>query len=182
VRVIRKAEFREGPWRNGLGTSWDIASDPADAGMDDFGWRFATARIDADVPFSVYPEVARIFTLIEGPGLELAFGTGRKLKVDRLFVPHPFACDVPTMCTLSSGPCMALNLFTRRGMWEAQAEILSSKAEITHSGPVLLFALMGRVEAEGEMLDKGDAAVLASGAVSVKAGGSLAYAARLSRL
>ncbi len=162
--------------------SWDIASDPADAGMDDFGWRFATARIDADVPFSAYPQVDRIFTLIEGAGLELAFGTGRKLNVEHLFVPHPFACDVPTFCTLSDGPCMALNLFTRRGMWEAQAEILSSNAEIAHSGPVLFFALKGRVEAEGEMLEAGDAAVSFSGVVRVGASGSLAYAARLSRL
>lgn len=182
VRVVRKADFREGRWRNGLGTSWDIASEPPSAGMDDFGWRFATARIDADVPFSAYQQVDRIFTLIEGAGLELAFGNGRKLNVERLFVPHLFACDIPTFCTLSDGPCMALNLFTRRGMWEAQAEILSINAEIAHSGPVLLFALKGRAEAEGEMLEAGDAAVAPSGAVRVGASGSLAYAARLSRL
>ena len=77
---------------------------------------------------------------------------------------------------------MALNLFTRRGIWEAQAEILSSNAEIAHSGPVLLFALKGRVEAEGEMLEAGDAGVAFSGTVGLKASGSLAYAARLSRL
>lgn len=182
MKIIRKAEFREGRWRNGLGISWDIASDPEDAGVDDFGWRFATARIDADVPFSAYPQVDRIFTLIEGAGLSLAFGNGRKLGVDRLFVPHPFACDVPTHCTLADGPCMALNLFTRRGLWDAQTEILSSNAEISHPHPVLIFALKGSVRAEGETLEAGDAAVVPSGAVNIKASGSLGYVARLSRL
>jgi uncharacterized protein len=52
--------FREGRWRNGLGVSWDIASEPPGSGMDDFGWRFAIARIDADVPFSHYPQVDRV--------------------------------------------------------------------------------------------------------------------------
>ena len=46
MRIIRKSDLVEGRWRNGMGVSWDIASDPP--GVDDFGWRFAIARIDAE--------------------------------------------------------------------------------------------------------------------------------------
>jgi hypothetical protein len=114
MRIIRSHEFTEGRWRNGMGVSWDIASYPVAA--DDFGWRLAIARIDGDVPFSHYPNVDRVFTLIEGQGLDLEFEGRNTLAVDRLFVPHFYSCDVPTFCRLRSGPCRALNLFMKRGL------------------------------------------------------------------
>ena len=157
MRIIRSHEFREGRWRNGMGVSWDIASDPP--GAEDFGWRFATARIERDVPFSNYPGVDRIFTLIAGDGLTLDFANGSRLAVERRFVPHPFACDVDADCRLNSGPCMALNLFMRRERWTASADILSCGAEIAHDGPILLFALQGAADADGLALGEGDAAV-----------------------
>lgn len=178
MRIIRKSEFIEGRWRNGMGVSWDIASHPAAAGTPDFGWRLAIARIDADVPFSHYPDVDRVFTLIDGQGLDLDFDGGRTLAVDQLFVPHPYACDVETFCRLRNGPCRALNLFLRRGQWTAAVDILSSRADITHPGPILLFALAGGPEVNFETLAEGDAAIAADH-VTVEAGGATVYAARL---
>ena len=177
MRIIRKTDLVEGRWRNGMGVSWDIASDPP--GSDAFGWRFAIARIDVDVPFSNYPGVDRIFTLIEGNGLDLAFEGHRSLAVHRRFVPHPYPCDVPTFCRLRDGPCRALNLFTRRGAWRATADVISNGAEITHPGPILFFALQGAADVNGQVLREGDAAVAADG-VAANTEGFL-YAARLSR-
>lgn len=175
MRIIRKSEFTEGRWRNGMGISWDIASEPA--GIEDFGWRFAIARIDADVPFSSYPGVDRIFTLIEGNGLDLVFEGHRSLAVHRRFVPHPYPCDIPTFCRLRNGPCRALNLFTRRGQWRAAADVLSSGAELTHPGPILLFALEGAADVNGKALHEGDAAIAADGVTADTEG--FLYAARL---
>jgi hypothetical protein len=157
MRIIRRSELREGRWRNGLGVSWDIASESK--GCEDFDWRFAIARIDRDVPFSIYPGVDRIFTLIEGGGLDLDFAARPSLAVDRCFVPHPYPCDIETFCRLREGPCRALNLFTRRGAWTATADILSSGAEIAHDGPILLFALQGAADADGAALGEGDTAL-----------------------
>ena len=170
MKIIRHHEFREGRWRNGMGVSWDIASDPT-AG-EDFGWRFATARIDADVPFSVYPGVDRIFTLFEGGGLDLDLEETGTLACHRLYVPCPFPCDVPTRCRLRAGPCRALNLFTRRESWSAAAEVVTHPTDIAHDGPILLFALCGAAEVNGAALAAGDAAV-AEGRVSVSTQGSL---------
>lgn len=175
MRIIRKLDFVQGRWRNGMGVSWDIASEPQ--GTDDFGWRFAIARIDADVPFSSYPGVDRIFTLIAGKGLDLEFTGHPGLAVDRLFVPHPYPCDVPTFCRLKDGPCRALNLFTRRGRWRAAADILSSGAELSHPGPLLLFALQGAADVNGHALAEGDAAIAAD-RITADTEGFL-YAARL---
>ena len=175
MKVIRRDAFREGRWRNGMGVSWDIASDPS--APDSFGWRFATARIDADVPFSIYPGVDRIFTLFEGGGVDLDFQGGGTLAVHQLHMPYPFSCDVPAFCRLRAGTSMALNLFTRREVWSATAEVLSSRADISHDGPILLFALSGASHVEGEALGQGDAAV-AEGHVSADTEGFL-FAARL---
>ena len=177
MKIIRREELREGRWRNGMGVSWDIVCDPP--GADEFGWRFAIARIDQDVPFSLYPEVDRIFTLIEGNGLDLDFDGRPGLAVHRRFVPHPYPCDVNTFCRLREGPCRALNLFMRRGAWRASVEILSSAAEIAHDGPILLFALQGDSVTDGERLRSGDTAIT-QGHVSAATDGFL-YAAKLTR-
>ena len=180
MKIIRKAELREGRWRNGMGVSWDIATDGG-AGRDDFGWRLAIARIDSDVPFSHYPQVDRIFTLIEGQGLNLDFADGRALAVDQPFVPHPYPCDVPTFCRLRDGPCRALNLFLKRGRWEAAVDIVSSNAGITHPGPILAFVLKGTAAMNGVNLETGDTAVTDE-RISIVASEALVYAARLTAI
>ncbi len=178
MRIIRKAEFRETRWRNGMGLSWDIASDPP--GTEVFGWRFAIARIDADVPFSHYLNTDRVFTLIDGQGLDLDFEGGRTLAVERCFVPHNYACDVPAFCRLRDGPCRALNLFTERGAWTAAAEAITGDAVINHPGPILLFALEGQSRIDGQLLEQSDAAVT-SGRIAVVAERALLYVACLTK-
>lgn len=181
MRIIRKSELVEGRWRNGIGVSWDIASGPPGSGSTDFGWRFAIARIDADVPFSHYPDTDRIFTLIEGRGLDLDFAGGRTLAVDQPFVPHVYACDVDTFCRLRGGSCRALNLFLRRGQYRADVDILTSNADLTHPGQILVFALKGAATVNGGILQQGDAAIAAEH-VMIEAGGATVYAALLSPL
>ena len=175
MRIIRKADLKEGRWRNGMGVSWDIASEPP--GGEDFGWRFAMARIDADVPFSHYPGVDRIFTLIEGNGLDLDLMGRPALAVDHLYVPHPYPCDVETFCRLRNGPCRALNLFVKRGRWTANADIISSNAGIDHPGPLLVFVLKGRAGMNGAALGEGDTAIDADH-VALRSEGVI-YVARL---
>ena len=175
MKIIRQHEFREGRWRNGMGVSWDIASQ-ADL-ENGFGWRLAIARIDADVPFSIYPGVDRFFTLIEGSGIDLDLEDTGTLACRDLFIPYPFPSDVPARCRLRAGPCRALNLFTRRDAWCATAEVMTRATDIAHDGPVLLFALAGSADVDGVALGQGDAAV-ASGGVRVSTEGSL-FAATL---
>jgi environmental stress-induced protein Ves len=178
MRIIRRSELREGRWRNGMGASWDIASEPP--GAEEFGWRFAIARIDSDVPFSHYPETDRIFTLLEGEGLNLDFEGKSSLAVHERFVPHAYACDVPTFCRLVEGPCRALNLFLKRGAWTADVDILSSNAEISHQGTLLVHVLRGRATVDGEVLEAGDTAVTENG-VFIRNDGGIVYAALLTK-
>ena len=179
MQVIRAGDFKQGRWLNGMGVSWDIASDPHSAGTSDFGWRFAIARIDADVPFSRYEKVDRIFTLIEGNGLVLDLEGSGTIIVNRMHAPHAFPGDVPTACRLNSGPCRALNLFLSRERWAGDVKIQKGRHSLTHAGPILLFALDGNAQCDGAHLNAGDA-VVTSGSVTCDAGSASLYAALLS--
>ena len=164
LRLIRRSEMIEGPWRNGMGVSWEIASHK-EQGAAEFSWRFAKARIDRDVPFSIYPGIDRIFMQISGNGLDLEFEGGKVLQVHESFVPHSFACDVPLNCKLRDGPCFDLNLFTARGAYEAQANVLklNGMEALDLTGvEAVFFALKGSAVLGGQggaiTLQEGDAA------------------------
>jgi environmental stress-induced protein Ves len=152
--------YREGRWLNGLGLSWDIAAAHPDAGAQGFDWRMALAQIDSSVAFSHYPNVDRIFTLIEGKGLDLVFNDQEVLKIDKHFVPHEFAGDIKTACVVNNGPCHALNLFIRRGAWVALVRVLNAHDDlnIISAQTSLVFALQGSFKLIGSgILNCGDA-------------------------
>ena len=166
TQILKSENYREGRWLNGLGLSWDIAAEPHDAGAQDFSWRMALAQIDSSVAFSHYPNVDRIFTLIEGHGLNLVFGDREILKIGKRFVPHEFAGDVNTACVVNNGPCRALNLFFRRGAWKVSVRARSADDDlcVTSAQTTMAFALRGsfRLGAIGT-LNCGDTLHLSSG-------------------
>jgi environmental stress-induced protein Ves len=53
-------------WKNGAGTTREIAVEPAGAGTDDFDWRLSLAEVDRDAPFSAFPGVDRCIVLLRG--------------------------------------------------------------------------------------------------------------------
>ena len=165
LRLIRQNEMIEGPWRNGMGVSWEIASH-RELNASEFSWRFAKARIDRDVPFSIYPGMDRVFMQIAGNGLDLEFEGGHRIEVHQSNVPHIFPCDVPLNCKLLDGSCFDLNLFTVRGVYEAQASVLKISGMETldlMNVEAVFFTLEDSAVLSGQggavTLKKGDAAV-----------------------
>jgi hypothetical protein len=180
MTIIRRSELKEGRWRNGRGMSWEIASDPPRADADAFGWRLALARIDGDAPFSHYPGVDRIFTLAGGEGLSLNVEGRGTIILRPQAAPCRFPGDVPVDCRLAAGPCLALNLFLRRGHWQAATAILTGEAEFDSDGPLLLHVLEGEARAGTATLGQGDS-MIAGGKVRVLAGSARLFAALLAR-
>lgn len=176
--LFRRSDFREGRWRNGRGVSWDIASDrPGEA----FDWRLAVARIDNDAPFSHYPGIDRIFTLIDGAGLSLDVAGAGVLPVPERFVPTHFSGDADCTCKLINGPCRALNLFLRRDSVGAQVIIHDGGGSVAvgHSGDTLLFVLRGTARVGDAALDLEDAAKISGTAQIVLTQDAALYEARL---
>jgi environmental stress-induced protein Ves len=59
------------PWKNGGGLTREVLWQPTGASLDDFDWRVSVAQIDSDGPFSAFPGIDRVITLIDGVGVQL---------------------------------------------------------------------------------------------------------------
>jgi environmental stress-induced protein Ves len=128
MRILRTGGFTALPWKNGLGVSRVIASDPPGAGYDAVLWQVGTTAITADCPFSSLPGTDRQFTLLEGNGVELscsapAEGVNLTKAVDTPYVPFAFRGDWKTDCRLLDGVVQVFNVMTRRGRAKANLRI-----------------------------------------------------------
>lgn len=114
--VLRFAELRPERWRNGRGTTREIASG-AD-GSGGFAWRLSLADVERPGPFSRFPRAERILTVVDGEGIVLDVeGEEHALDPGR---PFPFSGDAAATATLPAGPVRALNVITGRGTVHAQ--------------------------------------------------------------
>lgn len=113
-RVLSPADFRRMPWKNGGGTTTEIAAFPPGAGLESFAWRVSMADVDRDGPFSIFSGVDRTLVLLEGRGIRLT-GDGEPVDLRATFEPIDFSGDLDLMCTLVAGPIRDFNLLVRRG-------------------------------------------------------------------
>lgn len=146
VRVLRAADCRAMPWKNGGGTTTEIAVSPVGAGLEDFGWRVSMARVEAAGPFSQFPGVDRTLSILEGEGIVLDITDRVSAHLDGTSEPLSFPADVPTRADLIGGPVTDLNVMTRRGRFSHTVERLrvSAPVEITPGcGSALLFCWKG---------------------------------------
>ncbi len=142
------------PWKNGGGTTQEIACWPAGAGLEDFGWRVSIASIAQAGPFSRFAGIDRSIMLLEGDGVRLRSADG---AIDHLLdAPHrPFAFsgDTALDCTLLGGASSDFNVMTRRGAWRAEVRVLDGATALEAAPHGVLLALRG-----GWRLDAGGAA------------------------
>ncbi|MFK8250837.1 HutD/Ves family protein [Ancylobacter terrae] len=122
-RLIRRADYREMPWKNGGGVTLDIWTWPEDARQDDADIGISIAPIVAPGPFSVFPGIERHITLIEGDGITLVFGTDER----RLAPLAPFVFDGgdAPVSRLEGGPVRVLNVKVRAGLWRAEVRAVA---------------------------------------------------------
>ena len=121
-RVLRRADHRRMPWKNGGGETFEIAVGPDGAGLDTFAWRVSLALVERDGPFSVFPGIDRILTVVEGGGIALDFGPERRMELSRVDAPFEFPGEAPVLGHLLDGPIVDLNVMTRRGAARATVE------------------------------------------------------------
>ncbi|MFD7745640.1 HutD family protein [Streptomyces sp. NPDC059698] len=166
VRILRTADRAPVPWKNGGGSVREIAAGPAEAGTGAFDWRVSLADVTADGPFSVFPGVDRVLTVVEGAGMDLVVG-GEHHIVDEPLWPHGFPGDLPTEGFLLGGPVLNLNVMYRRDRTRAETAVVCGTVRLLlpEGGAVLAVSLDDGAELEGAgvRLDRYDA-VLATGA------------------
>lgn len=161
MRIIRAADCLVMPWKNGGGTTTEIAVAPEGASLSDFDWRISMAHVGQDGPFSSFPGIDRTLSVLTGAGITLAFGDGERVALDRSSAPYPFAADRAVDGLLVDGPIDDLNVMSRRGRWRHRVERLSGTGLLTASESLLvLVARKGDWQVNNAALPAGDSAVL----------------------
>ncbi|MEU5370876.1 HutD family protein [Streptomyces sp. NPDC005951] len=150
VRILRAAELTPAPWKNGGGLTREIATGPEGAGADAFDWRVSLADVTADGPFSAFPGVDRVLTVVEGAGMDLVVG-GEHHIVDEPLWPHGFPGDLPTEGFLLGGPVVNLNVMYRRARTRAETAVVCGTVRLLppEGGTVLAVSLDDGAELEG---------------------------------
>lgn len=153
MRLRRLGEHVCVPWRNGLGTTLEVAVgpliDPTDP--NSWRWRVSLATVRADGPFSTFANVDRTLIVVDGEGMQLVVG-----RVQRSALPyHPvvFPGDESTAATLLGGPVRDLNVMVRRDFATASVEIANA-ADVERAD--IVFAL-GEATVGPFLLDRFDA-------------------------
>jgi environmental stress-induced protein Ves len=117
MKLILFADLTPKPWKNGGGTTTEIAVSPEGAGFDDFDWRLSVADVASDGPFSLFPRIDRTLTLIEGKGLAMQIDGRAPVTLTTASAPLAFPGDVPVSATLIDGAIRDFNVMTRRGRY-----------------------------------------------------------------
>ena len=149
LTVLRAADRKAVPWKNGGGVTREIAAWPPGSGFDDFAWRVSMAEVREDGPFSNFAGVDRILTVLEG-AMRLTIEGGGVFELSLDTPPGNFDGEAPAASELTAGPVLDLNVMTRRGAAVAQVDRLISPAVMpTTLGVRLVFALADGVRVHG---------------------------------
>ncbi len=158
MKILHKtlADYKSMPWKNGGGTTLEMAISPEGATLGDgsFLWRVSSADVSTGGPFSLFPEHDRLLFLLSGGGMILS-GEGRQLSLGRSLWAERFRGDIPCECTLPLGPVKDFNVIWRRDAFECTfqelhpdgQELLPLEGDIT-----IFFAPSGISEACCDLL------------------------------
>lgn len=131
MRVLRAADRIAVPWKNGGGVTREVAASPPGAGMEAFDWRISIADVAASGPFSAFPGIDRILTVIEGSGLSLSIDGRAAVVLEVGSPPLAFPGEARCEAGLRNGPVRDLNVMVRRGARRAQVRRRSLDADDT---------------------------------------------------
>lgn len=122
------ADYTVMPWKDGGGTTREIARWPAaDAGSGfahpSFAWRVSIADIAASCSFSRFDGYDRTLVMLNGARMTLHIGQRPAVDLVRL-ASCAFEGEAPVRCTLPDGPVRDLNVMVARGRARELTEVL----------------------------------------------------------
>lgn len=132
MEIIRFAELRAQPWRNGGGVTRELASHPLAASAQDgvWDWRVSIAEVSKAGPFSAFPGMERVITVIDGELLLLTVdGAEHPLEKYR---PFRFPGDAASAAALPTGDIRDLNVITRKDSFKGYTSIIELSRKRAH--------------------------------------------------
>jgi environmental stress-induced protein Ves len=114
-------------WKNGKGSTIEIAVayEPSDAA--NFAWRLSRAAVDSDGPFSNFPGVDRILTILPGGGEGISLRVGQDVHTLRQLEPIHFSGDADSSSKLLNGSLEDFNVMTKRGSAAARVRVFKQQ-------------------------------------------------------
>ena len=142
--LIPFAGLEPAPWKNGGGSTTEIAIAPVGASLDKFDWRISLATIAANGPFSAFPGVDRTLALVDGAGVVLDIGNEGRFVLSEDDPIVEFAGESAVMATLTLGPTTDFNVMTQRDRCHHRLgrRVLSGSSEFAPRGDVTILFLV----------------------------------------
>lgn len=166
--VIRGADLRAVPWKNGGGATREIAASPAGAAFDAFDWRVSVADVSVAGAFSVFDGIDRVLTLIEGAEMVLVDSAGPR-HVLSVWDSLEFGGELGISAELPHGPTRDFNLMVRRSRARGSVVVRRNADSLSVlRGSVVLFCAAGGFVVNDERLSVGDTLIVyAASALSI---------------
>lgn len=111
---VREAEWT--PWKNGGGITRQLAAWPEPSGLDDFGWRISTARVEVAGPFSYFGGIDRSLVVLEGR-LRVRQESHAEVLIGGDGAALCFDGEAAITAGPEGGAVLDFNVMTRRGQY-----------------------------------------------------------------
>ncbi|MDP9504013.1 HutD family protein [Pseudomonas protegens] len=143
--LLRAADYPRMPWKNGGGSTEEIARDVGD-GLDSFGWRLSIADIAESGGFSSFAGYQRVITVLQGAGMTLNVD-GHDTQPLLPLQPFAFSGASQVACTLLDGPIRDFNLIYSPQRFQARLQWLSGDQHFfTQASTVLVFSAHAQLQ------------------------------------
>ena len=168
MRKWTAKDYRTMPWKNGGGSTTELAIFPEGAEMDHFVWRLSTATVAQNGPFSHFGQIDRSLAILTGAGLVLKTDAGstaeKMIILTQESLPHRFSGEDNIFAELLDGTVVDLNLMTRRDVCQHYMQRLSAgehRINAEDAQQILLFCEKGRAQLiKQTQLEAGDLVLL----------------------
>ncbi len=189
MRHLRPADYRVMAWKNGLGSTTEIAVYPPGSGIaeEPFLWRVSIADVPASGPFSRFPGYDRTIMMISGEtGMWLDGAPDGPIDLTRPFCPRAFSGDRDITGRLVGGPLRDFNLMVDRARAKGTMTVIRQPCPLRLAAPdggqALVTLFSGSAKLAGIALEVGETLLLDSNETAeglVEGGKSASVAAAL---
>ncbi|WP_407316567.1 HutD family protein [Pseudomonas sp. nanlin1] len=155
LTLRRAADYIAMPWKNGGGTTQEIARD-AGIDLEGFGWRVSVASIGESGEFSRFSGYQRVITVITGAGMLLNIDGVAQPELLAL-QPFAFKGDSLVECRLLNGPISDFNLIYSPERFHARLQWVDGPQRFFSSAQtVLVFSVGDQVQVQDQRLGRHD--------------------------
>src|SRR4051794_32177689 len=131
MEIIRFAELKARPWRNGGGVTRELARQPRTPPPDNaWDWRVSIAEVTRAGAFSGCAGMERVLTVIDGELLLLRVN-GAEHPLEK-YRPFRFSGDADSAAALPTGDILNLNVITRNGAFKGYTSIIELSKKRAH--------------------------------------------------